>query len=151
MWDSIGSSATGDIASESTVKEIMGYNDRLRKQYNVASWFIHHNRKATADNKKPNKLSDVYGNQYLTARATSVYCLYPAGEAIEVIPLKKRMAKMESPWGIKRVENLNFELQSVLGNVASNTATVFDFPGTDNELSDDDLEGSGKTRGGLDF
>jgi hypothetical protein len=106
--DSVGSTTTGSISDEGTVKKIVDYNDHLRKKYSVFTWWIHHMRKAQADNKKPNKLSDVYGNQYLVNRATSVYCLWPKGTKIEVIPLKKRLAKLEDPWDIQRLVNLDF-------------------------------------------
>lgn len=106
--DSVGSSSSGNVSDESTVKALMDFNDKIRQRYNVFTWFIHHNRKAQGDNKKPNRLADVYGNQYLVNRATSVYCLWPAGGAIEVIPLKKRLAAMEDPWHINRLSNLDF-------------------------------------------
>lgn len=106
--DSMGSSASGAITDESTVRAIMDFNDVLRQRYGVFTWFIHHMRKAQGDNKKPNKQSDVYGNIYLVNRATSVYCLWPSGSSIDVIPLKKRLAAMEEPWQITRYNNLDF-------------------------------------------
>lgn len=109
IFDSVGSATTGELSTESTVKTIMDFNDRIRNKYGVFSWYIHHNRKATSDNKKPNKLSDVYGNQYLVNRATSVYCLWPHGNQIEVLPLKKRLAALEEPWVVVRTpDNLDF-------------------------------------------
>jgi hypothetical protein len=106
--DSVGSITSGSLTSEETVKNIVDYNDHIRKKYSVFTWMIHHMRKAQAENKKPNKLADVYGNQYLVNRATSVYCLWPKGTKIEVIPLKKRLAKLEEPWDIQRLINLDF-------------------------------------------
>lgn len=106
--DSVGSSSSGNVSDESTVKALMDFNDRLRQRHEVFTWYIHHNRKAQGDNKKPNKLADVYGNQYLVNRATSVYCLWPDGNSIEVYPLKKRLAAMEEPWKINRVGNIDF-------------------------------------------
>jgi hypothetical protein len=106
--DSVGSTSTGNVSSEETVKKLMDYNDHVRKKFGVFTWWIHHMRKAQAENKKPNKLDDVYGNQYLYNRATSVYCLWPKGTKIEVIPLKKRLAKLEDPWEIQRLVNLDF-------------------------------------------
>lgn len=108
--DSVGSSSSGQVTDESTVKSLMDFNDKIRQRFGVFTWFIHHNRKAQGDNKKPNKMADVYGNQYLVNRATSVYCLWPHGNsgAIEVLPLKKRLAPMEDPWVITRLSNLDF-------------------------------------------
>lgn len=108
--DSVGSSSSGQVTDESTVKALMDFNDKIRQRHGVFTWFIHHNRKAQGDNKKPNKMADVYGNQYLVNRATSVYCLWPGGgNNIEVIPLKKRLAAMEDPWAISRQGNLDFK------------------------------------------
>lgn len=105
MWDSLGSATGAQLSDETTVKKLMDFNDRIRQKYNVASWIIHHNRKATVDNKKPNKQSDIYGNQYIVNRATTIYCLYPVGQnVIEVIPLKKRLSKLEPNWAIERID-----------------------------------------------
>lgn len=122
--DSVGSSSSGNISDESTVKALMDFNDKIRQRHNVFTWFIHHNRKAQGDNKKPNKLADVYGNQYLVNRATSVYCLWPAGSSIEVIPLKKRLSAMEDPWHINRLSNLDFLKKE--GSVTFKQANVLD-------------------------
>lgn len=105
--DSLGSSTQGDL-NEQTVKSIMDFNDRVRSRYGCATWYIHHNRKAQADNRKPNKLSDVYGGQYIVNRATSVFCLWPDKSGLEVIELKKRLAPLGSNWRIQRTANLNF-------------------------------------------
>ena len=109
--DSVGSSSSGQVTDEATVKSLMDFNDKIRQRHSVFTWFIHHNRKAQGDNKKPNKMADVYGNQYLVNRATSVYCLWPlSGGAIEVLPLKKRLSAMEDPWQITRQShNLDFK------------------------------------------
>lgn len=105
--DSLGSSTAGEL-SESTVKLIMDFNDKIRQTYSVATWFIHHNRKAQSDNKKPNKMSDVYGGQYIVNRATTVLCLWPYTDKIEIIELKKRLSELGNNWFIRRTDNLNF-------------------------------------------
>lgn len=122
--DSVGSTTAGGISNEETVKAIMDFNDKIRKSHRAFTWWIHHMRKAQGDNKKPNKLSDVYGNQYLANRATSVYCLWPNHNKIEVIPLKKRLAKMEDTWAVTRVGNLDFERTSVVSVISAEQAAV---------------------------
>lgn len=149
MWDSFGSSSSGDLVSEGPVKSVMQFNDKIRKEFGVASWFIHHNRKATADNKKPKGLDDVYGNQYLVNRASSVYCLWPVGDNdIEVIPLKKRLSKLEKPWAIHRRDNdLSFERRSIISGIVEDSDNVvsLDFGG----VTDDEIEN--RSVGGEDF
>ena len=129
--DSVGSSSSGNVSDESTVKALMDFNDKIRQRHKVFTWFIHHNRKAQGDNKKPNKLADVYGNQYLVNRATSVYCLWRAGSSIEVIPLKKRLAAMEDPWHINRMSDLDFIKKE--GSVTFKPTNVMNLDESDDE------------------
>lgn len=110
VFDSLGSTTDGDLSNETSVKSLIDWNDRFRQRSGVFTWFIHHHRKASGDNKKPNKLSDVYGNQYLTARASSVVCLWDSGIAntIDFIPLKVRLRANPGRFHIKRGSNLRF-------------------------------------------
>lgn len=127
--DSLGSTSTSELSSESTAKALMDFNDRVRIRHNVFTWYIHHHRKATSDNKKPNKLSDVYGNQYLVNRATSVYCLWPGPGVIEVIPLKKRLAPVEADWQVIRTSTLNFhKKEKAFAGGTSHLTVVNDTP-----------------------
>lgn len=128
FFDSIGSSTGAELSSETAVKSVMDWNDRLRKRFGVFSWYIHHNRKAQAENKKPNKLSDVYGNIYLVNRATSVYCLWPGNGIIEVIPLKKRLSAMDEPWEVARTGNLNFMKKAKVTFATSSATNVLSVP-----------------------
>lgn len=110
--DSLGSTTTGGLSNEDTVKAIVDFNDKIRKKYGIFTWFIHHMRKASGDNKKPNKLDDVYGNQYIVNRATTVLCLWPnksGDNKIDVIPLKIRLGAKRDTWTIQRIGNLQFE------------------------------------------
>lgn len=88
----------------------MDWADRLRKTTGVFTWWIHHNRKASGDNKRPNKLADVYGSQYITARATTVIGLWDSGtfNSLSLIPLKLRLAKKPEPFLIYRDDLLKF-------------------------------------------
>jgi replicative DNA helicase len=51
----------------------------------------HHQRKATADNRKPKTLADVYGSRWLTAGAGSVLLLWgePGDPVVELVHLKQ--------------------------------------------------------------
>lgn len=92
--DSLGSTTRQELSQEADVKAIMDYNDRLRQRHNLFTWYVHHHRKSSGDNKRPNKLDDVYGNRYITARATTVYCLWEGADSASLsgIPLKVRLA-----------------------------------------------------------
>lgn len=112
FFDSLGSSTPDELSSESTAKSIMDWNERIRNRYGIFTWWIHHNRKANALNKAPNKLSDVFGSQYITARPTSVFCVWPGKPGsphLKIIPLKQRLAQLPSPFTIERMDGLDFK------------------------------------------
>lgn len=121
FFDSLGSTTGDSLSDEKTVKAITDWDARLRQNLGVSSWFIHHNRKATAQNKRPRELDDIYGSQYISARATSAYLLWrgknDSDAEIEVINVKKRLAPMEKPFLITTADNLWFEERSVVANV----------------------------------
>ena len=107
--DSIGK-LSADELSEKTARTINAVFNRLRKKYQMFIWFIHHNRKASDNNKKPTALSDVYGNQYLTADMSSVLIMYPHPMGAEIIPVKTRYAQMKKPFVVERSENLTYSV-----------------------------------------
>lgn len=109
--DSLGSVTTDELVSEK-VRGIMDWNDRLRQKMGCFTWYVHHHRKATGDNKRPNKLSDVYGSQYITARASSVVCLWEVNKALQLIPLKIRLTKRPDPIPVLRDANLHYTLDT---------------------------------------
>ena len=61
----------------------------------------HHARKASGENKKPNKLDDLYGSTWITAGAGSVLFLFgqPGADEVELIHLKQPEAKIEAASG----------------------------------------------------
>lgn len=108
--DSLGSTTQDELSGETQVKLIVDWVDHIRQKYGCFVWLLHHHRKAQANNKRPNKISDVYGNQYITARATTVLALWDTGiqNTLECIPLKIRLAPKELPFYIYKDQNLNF-------------------------------------------
>jgi len=109
IFDSLGSATNKALTDEESTKVLLDFNDTFRKEMGVFSWFIHHNRKATENNKEPSGLADVYGSQYITARATTILSLWPVKtNVLKVRELKKRLAPQEEDWYIKRTEGLHF-------------------------------------------
>lgn len=119
--DSLGSTTNGELSQEGSVRELIDWNDRVRQKHDIFTWFIHHHRKAQGDNKKPNKLSDVYGNQYITNRATTVLCLWETNQpsTVELIPLKVRMAAKPPPFLVFKDTRLQFTKKKVGLNVVT--------------------------------
>lgn len=58
---------------------------------------LHHPRKATGDNKKPNAIDDVYGSTWFTAGMGSVLCLWgkPGDAVVELSHLKQPAEQIE--------------------------------------------------------
>ncbi len=104
--DSLGSMTEEDLSSE-RIKGMMNWNDRIRQRYGVFTWLVHHQRKANGDNKKPNKLADVYGSMFITRNVTTCLCLW-RGIGIEVHTLKNRFAEEQSAFPIIRQGDLTF-------------------------------------------
>jgi DNA replication protein DnaC len=105
MIDSLGTSVSGDLGSHATVEPYLNWNDRIRNKYNVFTWVIHHHRKQGGKEiRKPTGVDDVYGDTYITGRASTVYCLWPTRQSniIEAIPLKLRFSEKPPNWFIKR-------------------------------------------------
>ncbi|MEO3761219.1 bifunctional DNA primase/polymerase [Mycobacterium sp. B14F4] len=70
-----------------------GFNAAMQRVLANGTEFVslHHQRKANADNKKPNKLSDVYGSTWLTSGQGSVLLLWgePGASKVELSHLKQ--------------------------------------------------------------
>lgn len=120
--DSVGKLSMEDL-NEKTAKVLNTRYLGLRARYGCFIWLIHHNRKATDNNKKPTNLSDVYGNVYLTAEMTSCVVLWPNDKTgtIEVIPVKMRLSEMRKPFHVRRNENLFFIEDDDVSAVMANT------------------------------
>lgn len=145
FFDSLGMVTTDELTDEGTVKVIMDWQARLRANTGVFTWFLHHNRKAQSTNKKPNKLADVYGSQYITSYATTVLGLWPVNSNVEVAALKVRLTQPFKTFVVGRSPNLNFF--RVDANVV-----VLDSPSADEDAEPgDEATGVGKGGGGFEL
>lgn len=95
--DSLKDLLSGLISDEDGI----GFNDAMQlvlHELDCDFLTLHHQRKATADNRKPNKLSDVYGNTWLTSGQGSVILLWgEAGSgAVEFNHLKQPQETVDS-------------------------------------------------------
>lgn len=113
--DSLGSVTDESLSDETAVKKLMNWNDVFRKNYNCFTVYIHHHRKATNDNSKPKKLDDVFGSQYITARATTVVGLWPTKSTsqVEALMLKLRLMKKPDNFRMDRDTHLQFTRSNV--------------------------------------
>lgn len=102
--DSLGK-VVEDLNDDAEVRKVYGFLQSLR----VPVWVIHHTRKAQEGNKKPNKLGDVYGSQYITSEPDYVGSLWKEEGYLEWSHLKNRMAEENAPMNIARTPYLSFE------------------------------------------
>lgn len=107
--DSIGSAIIGNISSDETVQPLLNYIDRLRKTRKLFVWCIHHTRKHERGGSGNYSQDDIYGNQYLAARPSSLYGVLPGkGGTIKMRSFKVRLAAKESDFLLERKDHLTF-------------------------------------------
>lgn len=99
-----------DDMKEGPARELLRFLDRIRHTYEVAIVMIHHNRKASDTNKKPNKLSDLYGSFMFAKWVDTVITLWEENGKLEVIDLKTRYGQ-RSKRDVVRSSNLTFALK----------------------------------------
>lgn len=97
----------GDNPNEQA-KSVMRWIRKIRRRYNCAIVAIHHNRKATEGNKKPNKLSDLYGSFHFARVVETVLCMWDEGQRLELSAIKTRFGPRDKFY-IRRNQHLNFE------------------------------------------
>ena len=111
ILDSMGKVTTSSLSDEEKIKSLNAYYGRIRNKYDLFLWFIHHNRKASDNNKKPKELGDVYGNQYIAAETSVAVNLWKENDgSIEVSNIKNRLAPEFKPFSVVRQEHLKFIL-----------------------------------------
>ena len=119
--DSLSEIATDDL-KESEARAIMKKLRSLKREYNCAFIIIHHNRKANDSNKKPRKLSDLYGSYIFGKLSETVISLWQEDgkNYIEVDVFKSRFGS-RAPLRIKRSENLTFSLEQEVVEIVDTT------------------------------
>lgn len=110
IFDSVGASTDAELTDERQTRLLMAWNDRMRQKHGCSTIYIHHHRKAQGDNKKPNKIDDIFGSAYWVTPATTILGLWPTAvtNVLTITPLKVRLAPKSPPFHIKRDETLHF-------------------------------------------
>lgn len=116
VFDSFGAATDDDINSKQAVTTVTEYAKRvIAKEFGAFSWFIHHFRKEQIGNKKPNKMDDLYGSQYLAASMSTGISLWgKPGDPIEVSCMKLRLAKPFETFYIERTYDNDFKIRETL-------------------------------------
>jgi hypothetical protein len=110
----MGKVTYSELTDEKKIKELNGYYASLRAKYGPFLFFVHHQRKATGDNKKPKNLADLYGNQYIAAEASVVINLWlEEDNSIEVSAIKTRLMARPRPYHIDRTSDLQFHVKAM--------------------------------------
>lgn len=109
--DSLAATSGEEFSSEKVAKGVLDWIAHVKKKYNCAIWLIHHNRKATSENKKPNSISDVHGAVAIAARMDTVIILWKDKQRIMFLPRKTRMSDEDQrEHEITRGKTLTFQL-----------------------------------------
>jgi replicative DNA helicase len=97
--DSLGNITTDLTSDEGGLAINRMFAEVVVNGYQLAA--LHHQRKATAENKKPQSLADVYGSQWITAGAGSVLYLHgePGDVFLELMHLKSPFGEV-GPFGV---------------------------------------------------
>lgn len=108
--DSVSELASEDL-KETEARKITRWWDKVRYDTDTAIVVVHHDRKATSDNKAPKTLADIYGSFFFTKTPETVVTLWETKQAeqLELIALKARMDKKDTV-KVKRNQHLFFEL-----------------------------------------
>ena len=105
LVDSLNKISKG-VLNEESVNELNRILIRVRNKFGCAFQFVHHNRKASGDNKKPKSLDDVYGSIYIAAEMTNVMILWHDVDMpkniVEAIPVKSRLSELRDPFMMTR-------------------------------------------------
>ncbi len=111
IFDSLGVAIGENLNGDELALKVLDYvNLKIRREYGAFAWFIHHPRKEQIGNKKPNRLSDMFGSGYFGNEATNVFTMWPHGPMIDVSCLKLRLAKEFEPFKVTRTPDLNFQV-----------------------------------------
>lgn len=140
VFDSLGKAINDNLSDDKIILETYDYlKSVIQRKYNCFIWFIHHNRKGQIGNKKPDKLDDLYGNQYIGGDATTVLQLNKNGANIELACTKLRMAEQFRTFLIKRTPNLDFQAIEGFSKSPENQPIFGSFKGDNDSPVDLDL------------
>ena len=138
--DSLSSTTPGDLSSEKETKFIFELDAKLRSRFQCFTFYIHHNRKAQADNKKPNKLADLHGSVHIQSKPTSVITLWPLdpkGNRISFKPLKTRSAAMPDEFVVSRDDRLHYFINNSVGSQTFGGVTIVSAETPEEVVADD--------------
>lgn len=109
--DSLFELTDGELLDGPKVLEVTRWLKRMRRKYGMAMVIIHHNRKSSSTNKKPNSLDDIFGSVILNKEIDTAICLWQEEEAdyIDLYPVKSRYSQRED-LKIERDEHLTFSI-----------------------------------------
>lgn len=112
--DSLQKVISKSLTNEDAAKELMNNLMKLKKQYNVAIYLVHHNRKESKDKNgsyTKQDLNDLYGSVFIAAEVDFVVALRKTStkNRLAVDMWKQRLAEERDTFYIERDEYLQFK------------------------------------------
>jgi hypothetical protein len=113
--DSLSSTTPKELSGEEEAKRLFDFDASLRQTFGIFTLYIHHNRKAQSDNRKPVKLADLHGSVHLAGKTGTVVFLWPeANGEVSVISPKVRLSA--PPAEFRTARSAALHLERVKGN-----------------------------------
>jgi hypothetical protein len=115
--DSFNKAVGEDVTNFKVVVDVVDYIDTyLRLKYGCAVHFIHHPRKGQPNNKRTDKVDDMFGAGYLGDAATNITSLWKGpGGMLKMANPKMRLAPEFEAFNIRRTVDMNFEVIEGIG------------------------------------
>lgn len=144
MFDSLGVAIGDDINNDTVINNTFDFlNKAIRVKHDCFVWFLHHNRKAQANNKQPKKMEDLYGSQYISSNSDVVIGLWPlATGEIEVNSLKERLSEKFKTFRLDRTTPLGFKRSGENNGVVGEAEAIRMMAGLNEESDLDDGDSS---------
>jgi RecA-family ATPase len=120
--DSLGAFTGQSLTDDVAMRSLSSYLQRVRQKYGVSFIFVHHNRKANGDNKKPIELSDLHGSVFITSPADFVLTLWLQDDGrVTLKHVKARLSLPSKQLALIRDHNLHFTVDK---ETESTTTTI---------------------------
>jgi hypothetical protein len=116
--DNLGRGMSGELENSTAIRKFIQVLDTFRRERNLFFWLIHHNRKASVGNSNPDKQSDVFGSQYISAGITAGLNIKTSGKKIKMRSTKLRYTPEFNNVSIERGDNLSFSLSDKIDTSA---------------------------------
>lgn len=120
MIDTLGSFIANGLSSDDVIRRTADYLEDVRSRYGCYTWVVHHQRKPPENKTKSDSLADLYGSQYIAARASTVLGLFHRGDIagnLRLSYLKSRFSGISGDLHICRTNDLQYSVGTIKSDI----------------------------------